>query len=111
VEPDDIAADLGHWSLVTIDFPKFTDGRGYSLARLIRGRLEYVGELRAIGDIMRDQLYYLSRCGFDAFVLKAGKDPVDALAAFTEFTVQYQPSSDEPLPIWRRHIRSSFAPG
>ena len=108
VELDAVGDDHRTWSLVSIEFPKFTDGRGYSLARLLRGRAGYEGELRAVGDIMRDQLYYLERCGFDAFVLKAGKDPEDALNAFTEFTVQYQPSSDEALPLWRRHIRSGL---
>ncbi len=110
VELEALGDDHLTWDLVVIAFPKFTDGRGYSLARLIRGRLGYVGELRAVGDVMRDQLYYMERCGFDAFALKPGKDPVDALNAFTEFTVQYQPSSDEPLPLWRRHNRSSLGP-
>jgi uncharacterized protein (DUF934 family) len=110
VELEALGSDYQAWSLVLVSFPKFTDGRGYSLARLLRGRLGYDGELRAVGDIMRDQLYYLERCGFDAFTLKPGKDPVDALNGFTEFTVQYQPSSDEPLPLWRRHNRSSLAP-
>jgi len=109
IELDAIGSDHELWALITVPFPKFTDGRGYSLARLLRSRAGYHGELRAVGDVMRDQLYYMERCGFDAFSLKAGKDHDDALNAFTEFTVQYQPSSDEPLPLWRRHARASLA--
>jgi len=57
----------GHAALIAVDFPKFTDGRGYSIARLLRDRYNFRGELRAIGDVLRDQLFALSECGFDAF--------------------------------------------
>ena len=60
--------------MIAIDFPQFTDGRGYSHARLLRERYRYAGELRAIGDIERDQLYYLAQCGFDAFLIPDGRD-------------------------------------
>jgi uncharacterized protein (DUF934 family) len=101
-EPDTIVDDLGHLSLVAIHFAKFTDGRGYSLARLLRERHGWKGELRATGDIQRDQIYYLSRCGFDAFELKEGADLASALAAFNDFSEAYQSSVDRPIPLFRR---------
>ena len=88
---DSLMGKLDDVKLVTIDFPRFTDGRGYTLARDLRVRLNYTGELRAVGDITRDQLLYLSRCGFDAYVLKEGKNPQDALKAFQEQSIRYQP--------------------
>ena len=88
---DSLMGKLDDVKLVTIDFPRFTDGRGYTLARDLRVRLNYTGELRAVGDITRDQLLYLSRCGFDAYVLKEGKNPHDALKAFQEQSIRYQP--------------------
>lgn len=102
VEPAEVAPLLEDVDRVTIDFPNFKDGRGYSLARLLRERFGYDGELRAVGDVLRDQLQAMRRCGFDSFELKAGKDPEDALEAFTEFDVLYQPAVDEALPLWRR---------
>ncbi|WP_322013879.1 DUF934 domain-containing protein [Paraburkholderia sp. J12] len=100
-EPADIAADLDSIALVAVDFPKFADGRGYSIARLLRERYGYRGELRAIGDVLRDQLFYLKRCGFDAFAVRADKDIHDALHAFGELTLEYQAAVDEPLPLFR----------
>lgn len=91
--------------LIAIDFPKFSDGRGYSSARLLRDRLEYQGELRAVGDVLRDQLFYMLRCGIDSFALKAGKDIEGALEAFKEFSVTYQAAADDPRPLFRRVAR------
>lgn len=105
IEPGEAAPLLDGAALVTIDFPNFKDGRGYSLARLLRERHGYVGELRAVGDVLRDQLRAMRRCGFDAFEMKPGKDPHDGLAAFTEFDESYQPAADEALPLWRRVSR------
>jgi uncharacterized protein (DUF934 family) len=99
---EDLRGLLDGVALITIDFPRFTDGRGYTLARDLRLRLGYAGELRAVGDVTRDQLLYMARCGFDAFVLKAGKDPHDALEAFDEQDVRYQPAVDQSLPLWRQ---------
>src|SRR5688500_17276846 len=81
-EPAAFVDDLQHFGVVAVNFPNFGDGRGYSLATLLRKRYGYQGELRAIGDIFRDHLFYLSSCGFDAFVLRKGEDPQEALAAF-----------------------------
>lgn len=92
-EIDTIIADLGKLPLIAVTFPKFTDGRGYSTARLLRGRHGYTGELRATGQIFRDQLFYLHRVGFDAFEMAPGKSLSDALEGFSDFSVTYQSSS------------------
>lgn len=83
-EPESIAPDLARFSLVAVRFDKFADGRGYSLARLLRERYRWRGELRAVGDIGRDQLLFLERAGFDGFELRPGADARAALAAFGE---------------------------
>ena len=101
-ELDPLLPVLPELSLVAIEFPKFTDGRGYSLARLLRDRHGYRGELRAIGDVLRDQIFLLSRCGFDAFELAPGKSIHDALEAFSELSVRYQAAADDPRPLFRR---------
>jgi uncharacterized protein (DUF934 family) len=101
-DPNDIAADLGVLALVAVQFPKFTDGRGYSTAYLLRERLGYRGELRAFGDVGRDQLFYLSRVGFDSFRLADHRDAESALASFNDFSVHYQGSVDDPIPLFRR---------
>lgn len=103
-DPADLAADVKLLPVIAIDFPSFTDGRGYSTARLLRERYGWKGELRAIGDIQRDQLFYLSRCGFDAFVLNDGLDAQGALSAFTEFSEAYQTSVERPQPPFRRRM-------
>ena len=87
--PDDGLAPILPWlatlPLIAIRFPVFTDGRGYSLARLLRGRHGYAGELRAVGDVLRDQLYFLQRAGFDSFALRADQPAEEALAAFRDY--------------------------
>jgi uncharacterized protein (DUF934 family) len=88
--------------LIAIEFPKFADGRGYSSARLLRERYKYAGELRAVGDVLRDQLFYMARCGINSFALKAGKDIEGALAAFDDFSIAYQAAADDPRPLFRR---------
>jgi uncharacterized protein (DUF934 family) len=99
---EDIADDLEYFAVVALDFPVFRDGRAYSTARLLRDRYDFKGELRATGDVLRDQLFYMYRCGFDAFEVRPDRSIEDALKAFEEFTVVYQPGTDEPLPLWRR---------
>ena len=98
----DIAIDLAHLQVVAIDFPAFADGRGYSTAALLRSRFGWRGELRAIGDVLRDQLFYMSRVGFDAYAIRADKDIEDALNALNDFSETYQAAVDEPLPLFRR---------
>jgi uncharacterized protein (DUF934 family) len=89
-DPAKIADALGAVARVEVNFPKFGDGRGYSIAKLLRERYGYKGELRAVGHITRDLLYYMERVGFDAFELREGEDPAQALAAFETFSVSYQ---------------------
>jgi uncharacterized protein (DUF934 family) len=101
-DPALIADSLDALALVAVFFPQFTDGRGYSTARLLRERYGWQGELRAIGDVQRDQLFYLSRVGFDAFELKDGIDAEAALSAFGDFSEAYQTSVERPLPLFRR---------
>ncbi|MCY1536764.1 hypothetical protein D9M68_722340 [compost metagenome] len=101
-EIEEIADDLQHFQVIALNFPAFTDGRHCSTAYLLRTRYGYKGEVRAIGDVLRDQLFALKRCGFDAFALRPDKDPHDALKAFEEFAEVYQASSDQPLPLFRR---------
>lgn len=98
----DLAGDLPHWDVVALEFPKFADGRAYSQARLLRERYGYQGEIRAVGDVLRDQLLFMARSGFDAFELRADRRLDDALAAFGEFSESYQPATDQPLPLYRR---------
>jgi uncharacterized protein (DUF934 family) len=101
-DPALIADSLDALALVAVHFPQFTDGRGYSTARLLRERYGWRGELRAVGDVQRDQLFYLSRVGFDAFELNHGIDAEAALSAFGEFSEAYQTSVERPLPLFRR---------
>jgi uncharacterized protein (DUF934 family) len=103
-DPAELAPDVDRLQLVAINFPKFTDGRGYSSAALLRSRYGYRGELRAIGDVGRDQLFYLRRCGFDAFALAPHRDPHAAVASLGDFTLRYQGSVDDPLPLFRKRL-------
>lgn len=105
--PEDIAEDLDDFSVVAVNFPSFADGRGYSTARLLRSRYGYRGELRAVGDVLRDQLFYLKRCGFDAFAVRADKDIDEALAGLGDFSESYQAAIDQPLPLYRRGARAA----
>ncbi len=109
VDPGDYADVLPHVDLVCIQFPKFADGRGYSAARLLRERYGFTGTLRALGDVLRDQLNYMARCGFDSFVMAPGKDPRASLSAFEDFSESYQPAADEVLPLWRRASLPGFS--
>jgi uncharacterized protein (DUF934 family) len=101
-----IKDDLDKFGVIAIDFPKFTDGRGYSIAFNLRQRYGYKGELRAIGDVLRDQLFQMHRCGFDAFATRQDRSIVDALKGLSVFSETYQASVDQPLPLFRRHARN-----
>ena len=90
--------------LIAIEFAQFVDGRGSSIGRLLRQRYRFTGELRAIGDVLRDQLLALTRCGFNAFALKEGKSLENALHAFDEFSDAYQNTVDQPVPYYRRRL-------
>ena len=100
--PEAIANDLAHFTVIGVNFPKFADGRGYSTARLLRERFAYTGEIRALGDVLQDQLFLLKRCGFDAFAVREGKDIEAALAGLNAFSESYQSAVDQPQPLFRR---------
>ena len=100
--PEAIAGDLEHFAVVGVNFPKFTDGRSYSTARLLRERYGFQGEIRAIGDVLQDQLYFMKRCGIDAYALREDKDLTAALASLNDFSESYQAAADQPQPLFRR---------
>lgn len=106
-DPAVLAGSLPQLALVAVRFPKFSDGRGFSTARLLRERYAFPGELRAIGDVGRDQLLALERCGFDAFALREGEDAGRALRAFAELTESYQGTVARPLPLFRRRVAAA----
>jgi uncharacterized protein (DUF934 family) len=101
VQLEDIVDELRRFPLIALEFPAFKDGRCYSLARLLRERYQYQGELRAVGDILRDQLYYLRRCGVDSFLVREDKDIEDALQGLYDFTVTYQTAADGAVPVYK----------
>jgi uncharacterized protein (DUF934 family) len=107
--PEELKDDLGRFAVVAVDFPKFADGRGYSIAYNLRARLGYAGELRAIGDVLRDQLFYMQRVGFDAFAVREDKDIHDALKGLTDFSEVYSNSWDRKSPLFRRVPRGAGA--
>lgn len=93
--------DLAGVDRIDLQFPKFTDGRAFSQARLLRGRLKFAGELRATGDVLIDQLVQMARCGFDVAVLREGVDMADAQRQFDRFKAFYQGDVTHPLPHFR----------
>ena len=106
-DPAELAGAIATLQLIAVQFPKFTDGRGYSIGALLRTRYGYRGELRAFGDVGRDQLFYLKRCGFDSFRLADHRDPHDALASLGDFSVRYQGSVDVPAPVFRTRLAAA----
>lgn len=100
--PAALGNDIHDIPLIALNFPEFKDGRAYSSARELRESFGYRGELRAIGDVLRDQLFFMRRCGFDAYALRADQDINSALSAFADFRDAYQASVDQPLPLFRR---------
>ncbi|MCB5426303.1 DUF934 domain-containing protein [Altererythrobacter sp. CC-YST694] len=107
IEPGDDARSLlpflEQLRLVEVNFPSFGDGRGYSSARILR-EAGYQGELRAVGDVLVDQLSHMRRCGFDSFLPEKPFDPEDAQAALNRWPEVYQATGDGRQPIWaKRH--------
>jgi uncharacterized protein (DUF934 family) len=100
-ELEDIPSQCLELPLIAIAFTKFADGRGFSLARLLRERYNYRGELRATGDILRDQLYLLKGCGFNSFQL-SGIDLAESAASLEDFSEAYQGSVEQPAPLFKR---------
>ena len=109
--PEDLKDDIKKFAVIAVNFPKFSDGRGYSIAYNLRARLGYTGELRAIGDILRDQMFYLQRVGFDAFAPRPDRSIEDALKGFSDFSEVYQTSIDQKLPLFRRVQRKGNPAG
>ena len=104
-DPAAVAGRLAGAVRVEVNFPKFGDGRGFSIARLLRERYGYRGELRAVGEVGRDHLYAMAACGFDAFLLREGEDAHEALAAFADFSESYQARVGR-APLFRRRTAS-----
>jgi uncharacterized protein (DUF934 family) len=104
--PQAIAADVGRLAVVALEFPKFRDGRAYTYARLLRERYGFAGELRAVGDVLQEQLTFMRRCGFDSFELQA-TDPEAAWAAVAgDHTAFYQGTGASPDFAWRQRHRA-----
>ncbi len=104
--PDPIVQDLAHFAMIALEFPAFKDGRAFSYARLLRERYGYKGEIRAVGDVLRDQFLYMARCGFDAFEIKDGLGLDDWQEAVAEQQVFYQATGDGRVTaLDHRHIR------
>ncbi|WP_371875677.1 DUF934 domain-containing protein [Duganella dendranthematis] len=103
--PETLKDLLDQFPLIAVDFPKFTDGRGYSIAYNLRTRLGWTGELRAVGDVLRDQLFSMQRVGFDAYSVRSDRDVHDALKGLSDFSETYQASVDQKVPLFRRHAR------
>lgn len=102
---EDIIDDLPHLALVAIAFPKYRDGRGYSSARLLRERYGYDGEIRAVGDVLREQASHMVRCGFDAFEPADGSTPQQWLEATRRYSHVYQRAADNRLPAHAERSR------
>ena len=102
--PEQVAADVQSFALIALEFPKFRDGRAYSYARLLRERYGFRGELRAVGEVLLEQLFFMLRTGFDAFDIRAA-DPLAAYrTAVADFSVWYQPTGDgRPTAVELRH--------
>ncbi len=107
--PEALGPDVHHFAVVELEFPKFRDGRGYSWARQLRQRLGYKGEIRAVGEVLRDQWLFMSRCGVDAFEVAPGTRIEDFRAALAEQTVFYQRSADRIVSVLEHRHESMRA--
>lgn len=97
--------DLNQFPLIAIHVERFADGRIFSLGTLLRTRYGYQNEMRAFGDVLRDQLFFLKRSGFDSYLIRADRSAVEALASLKDFTAPYQGAVDESQPIFKRYNR------
>ncbi len=100
-EVESLGDEAGKLAVIAVEFPAFTDGRGFTTGRLLRERYGYSGELRAFGDVFKDTLNYLVRCGFDSFAVREDKDIAEALKGLDDFTEFYQADAAN-LPLFRR---------
>lgn len=106
-EAESIADDLDHFTVIGLNFPAYADGRNLSNAVLLRSRFGFKGEIRAIGDVARDQLSYMRRCGFDAFQIPPERDAGQEIAGLKVMRDYYQGDVLEPQPLFRRTDRSA----
>ena len=104
--PTDLAQDIERFELITLAFPRFTDGRAYSQARLLRTRLKYRRELRATGNVLRDQLLLMRRCGIDAFEVGERAVAENWINSFGDFDIFYQPAEDGRASILHQRMRA-----
>lgn len=110
-DPAALEADIDRVPVIAVDFPRFSDGRGYSIAALLRSRHRFSGELRAVGDVLRDQFNYLTRCGFDVLQPAEGRytdaQLAEAIASIDDFTEPYQAAARPSSPLFRRIQRAA----
>lgn len=99
-------ADLNVLPIIAVYVERFADGRIFSIGNLLRTRHGYKNELRAFGDVLRDQLFFLKRCGYDSYLIRADRSAEDALASLKDFTQPYQGAVDINQPVWRRFNRT-----
>ena len=100
-----IVSDLNSLPIIAVHVERFADGRIFSLGTLLRSRYGFKNELRAIGDVLRDQLYFFKRSGFTSYLVRADRSATEALASLNDFTNPYQGAVDEPLPVFKRYNR------
>ncbi len=100
--PEVLKADVENLPVIAIDFPRFSDGRGFSIAYNLRTRIGFTGELRAIGDVLRDQMFYMQRVGFNSFATREDRSIHDALKSLFDFSEAYQAACDQKFPLYRR---------
>jgi uncharacterized protein (DUF934 family) len=98
--------DINVFPLIAVFLERFQDGRIFSLGNLLRTRYQFKNTLRAFGDVLQDQLFYLKRSGFDSYLIKTGKDVHEALKALQSFSEPYQGAVDIKEPVWKRKVRS-----
>ena len=101
-----IEKDINVFPLIAVFVERFQDGRIFSLGNLLRTRYQFKNTLRAFGDVLQDQLFYLKRSGFDSYLIKTGKDVHEALKALQSFSDPYQGAVDIKEPVWKRKVRS-----
>jgi uncharacterized protein (DUF934 family) len=100
-------ADLNTLPIIAIFVERFADGRIFSLGNLLRTRFGFKNELRAFGDVLRDQLYFLKRSGFTSYLVRADRSAQEAIASLNDFTKPYQGAVDEPRPVFKRYNRGA----
>jgi uncharacterized protein (DUF934 family) len=118
--PSTISGDIERFDVIALEFPKFTDGRAYSSARLLRERHGFRGELRAVGNVLRDQLAFMRRCGFDSYEIPETADAAAWAGSLRGLSVVYQPATDgrqtalaarhRPAPAQRREVEDEEEP-